>query len=78
VTSLGPGAALMALAIIGLILSERLWLRLLCAGYLGIYVIALGISFATGEGRLDDLMIPSLLLVFGLVVRSVKKAYGKY
>jgi hypothetical protein len=77
-TSFGTGAALMVLAIIGLILSERLWVRLLCAAYLGIYVIALGISFATGEGRLDDLMIPSILLVFGLFVWSVKKGYGKY
>ena len=77
-TSLGGGAGLMALAIIALILSERLWLRIVCGAYVGLYAAAVAYRLAFGEGTVRDLAFPATFAVLALFVAGVKKTYSKW
>jgi hypothetical protein len=68
----------MALAIVGVIFSERTWLRVLCGAYLGLYAVAVVYLLASGTVTLKYLGIPGMLALFALFVAGVKKSYGKW
>ncbi len=72
------GRGLIVAAIIGLILAESFWLRVLCGVLLGLYVVFLLVGYFTGEIDARYLAIFLLLSAFAWYVRGVKKNYGKY
>ena len=74
----GGGAGLMALAIIGLILSERLWLRIVCGAYVGLYAAVVAYSIAFGGAPVRVLAVPATFALLALFVASVKKTYSKW
>ena len=77
-TSLGAGAGLMALAIIALILSERLWLRVVCGAYVGLYAASVAYGLVFGRTTVRDLAFPATFALLALFVAGVKKAYAKW
>ena len=74
--SVGGGVGLIVLVIVGALLSEKAWLRLVCWIYAGLYfALAIGVVVA-GREPPSHLMVPSLFLVFALYVMEVRKSVG--
>jgi len=70
------GFAVLVAAIVGFFMSERLWVKGLCAALVALAILVH--VFSGGGPSLDRLMIPGLLLAFAAFVRMVVKGYGKY
>ena len=70
------GPAVLVAAIAGFFLTDRLWVKILCAA-LVVPAILLHV-FGGGGPSLDRLMLPGLLLAFAAFVHMVVKGYGKY
>jgi hypothetical protein len=76
VTSIGGGAGLLVLVVIGAFFSESVWLRLVCRVYAGLYLLlAIGLVVA-GRNPPSHLMIPLVFVVFALYVMEVRKSVG--
>jgi len=76
--SLGGGAVLLVMAIVGLMVADDYRIRILCGVVIGLYLVCVAYAFASGELDFQYLMIPLLLFTFGWFVRDVVKHYGKY
>ena len=72
------GWALLVGAVLGVALSEQLWLRVVCGAYLGLYFVLVIVGLAAGALSIRDLGAPVLLALLALFVASVKKSYSKW
>ena len=70
--SLGGGIVLLCLAMIGIIMSSKLWLRLICFCYLAIYFIGTLFTVITGKYGAEALLMPVLITVFGYYVYYIQ------
>ena len=73
--SVGGGVALLCLAVVGLLMSDRLWVKILSALYLGVYGIGVIIEVVRGEWRSALLIVPGLLFLLGVYVHSVEHMF---
>lgn len=72
-----PGL-IMVLAVCGVILSRRPWVKILCMGYLAIIAIWNIVGIIRGELPLAALTLPVLLVLLGMYVYGVHKKFEKW
>jgi len=71
-------AGLLALAVIGIVLLERLWLRIVCAAFVALYCGVTIARIVLGSMPPAALLLPAALGLLALFVAGVKKTYGKW
>ncbi|MHC4253782.1 MAG: hypothetical protein ACYS9X_32105 [Planctomycetota bacterium] len=74
--SIGGGAVPLVPVVVGAVLSERRWLRILCRVYAGLYFAPAVGSVAFGGAPASHLIVPLLFLAFGLYVLEVRTDVG--
>ena len=71
--SVGGGVALTLLVIVGVIFAERLWIRITCAAWLGVCVVAVASLALSRELEPQYFAVPSLFVMFAWFVWRVKR-----
>jgi hypothetical protein len=76
--SIGGGLGLLVLALVAAIFSEKLWLRILCGVYVGIYVLVNSAAVIFDDAPAEYLMFPLLLAGLALYLSGVHKTFAKW
>ena len=73
--SVGGGAGLLCLAVVGVIMSDRPWVKVLSALYLAAYGIGVVVQVVREQWNPGFLIVPLLLVLLGMYVHSVEHMF---
>ena len=72
---MGGGIGMLCLAVVGLFMSERRWVRILCVLFLALYGITIIVEVVTGRWDPAMLLVPGLLFFLGVYVQKVQHMF---
>ena len=79
-SSIGGGIGLLCFAVVGIIMSDRPWVKVLSALYLAVYGIGVVVQVIREQWNPVSLVVPLLIVLFGMYVHGVDHMVdpGKY